>query len=138
MDLRQVVPAVLSLIAAAGLISCGSANPNIGRVLTSIDVTPQATDANTSPNGQVVFTATGTFSLPPTPAPVTFVAPYAGQFVVDNPLNSTVATVVSSSTGTVTVQCATGASGTVSIVATASANNGSTTVVSGSAELTCP
>jgi hypothetical protein len=103
-------------------------------------VTPGTAGANNSANAQVIFTATGTFSLPPTPAPVTFAVPYSGQFVVDNPTNSTIATVFSSRTGTDTVtgQCATGASGTVPVVASASANNGSTIVVSGSAQLTWP
>ena len=130
--------ALLLMFLAAGLTSCGSSNQNIGRVLTSIAVTPQSADAQSSPNGQVVFTATGTFSLPPYTGPLTFVAPYAGQFVVNNPIGPTIATVVSSGTGTVTVQCAAGASGTVAITAIASANNGSTLVVSGSGQLTCP
>lgn len=126
------------LLLAAGLISCGSTNQSIGRVLTSIAVTPQTADAQSSPHGQVVFTATGTFSLPPYTGPLTFVAPYSGQFVVNNPTNSTIATVVSGGTSTVTVQCASGASGSVAVTATASANNGSTLVVSGSGQLTCP
>ena len=116
------------ILLAAGLISCGSSNQSIGRVLTSIVVTPQTADAESSPIGQVVFTATGTFSLPP----------YSGQFVVNNPTNATIATVVSNGTGTVTVQCAPTASGSVYVTATASANNGSTLVVSGSGQLTCP
>jgi hypothetical protein len=126
------------LLLAAGLISCGSSNQTIGRVLTSIAVTPQTADAQSSPNGQVVFAATGTFSLPPYTGPLTFVAPYAGQFVVNNPTNATIATVVSSGAGTVTVQCASGGSGSVAVTATASANNGSTLVVSGSGQLTGP
>jgi hypothetical protein len=126
------------LLLAAGLISCGSTNQSIGRVLTSIAVTPQTADAQSSPHGQIVFTATGTFSLPPYAGPLTFAAPYAGQFVVDNPNGMTVATVISSGTSTVTVQCASGASGSVFVTATASANNGSTLVVSGSSQLTCP
>ena len=87
---------------------------------------------------QVVFTATGTFSLPPYSGPLTFVAPYVGQFVVDNPTGTTMATVVANGNGTVTVQCAAGASGSVPVTASASANNGSTLVVSGSGQLTCP
>jgi len=134
----SVLAAAVLMVAGIGLISCGaSANPDIGRVLTGISVTPQAADAQNSPNGQVVFTATGTFSLPPTPAPVSFVSPYTGQFFVDNSGN-VIANVVTTGSGTVTVQCAAGATGTVAIVASASANNGTTTVVSGSAQLTCP
>lgn len=134
-----LIASVLLILAAVGMLSCGaSANPNIGRVLTGITVTPSAFDAQSSSNGQVVFTATGTFSLPPTPAPVTFIAPYAGQFVVDNPSNSTIATVVANGNGTVTVQCAAGATGNVFVVASAVANNGTNIVVTGSGQLTCP
>jgi hypothetical protein len=138
MSFRRSLLALFALIAvAACLISCSTANPNIGRVLTSISVTPATADAKNS-NGQVVFTATGTFSLPPSPAPVIFTAPYSGQFVVDNPVMGAVANVIATGTGTVTVQCVAGESGTVAVTANASANNGSSQVVSGSAELTCP
>jgi len=139
MDHRSKFFLVLLLGAVLGSLSCGaSANPYIGRVLTSITVTPGTADAQNFPNGQVIFTATGIFSLPPTPAPVTFTSPYTGQFSVSNPATSTIATVVSSGSGTITVACASGASGTVDIVANAAANNGTTTTVAGIAKLTCP
>jgi hypothetical protein len=130
--------AALVLIACL-LNSCGSTNPNNGRVLTSISVTPTTADGQSNPNG-VVFTATGTFSLPPLSVPLTFAAPYTGQFVVDNPTNppATIANIVSTGTGTITVQCATGATGTVFITASALANNSAGTVISGNAQLTCP
>src|SRR5262252_11046555 len=67
------------------LMSCDSVNPNSGRVLTAINVTPTSADASQFPNGQVTFTATGQFSLPPLTGPVTFTAPYSGQFTVANP-----------------------------------------------------
>lgn len=125
-------------LTAVCAFSCGSANPNIGRVLTSISVTPAAADAQQSANGQVVFTATGIFSLPPSPAVLSVAPPYSGQFVVANPVTGQIATVVSTGNGTVTVQCVAGASGTVEVVASASANNGSTIVISGNGLLTCP
>jgi hypothetical protein len=136
---RRPVVATLALISLAVIgISCGSSsNPNLGRVLTSVTVTPLTADGQSSPNG-VVFTATGTFSLPPVNAVLTFAAPYSGQFVVDNPTGTTIATAVSSGTGTVTVQCTAGATGNVFVTASALANNGTTTVVSGSGQLTCP
>jgi hypothetical protein len=138
MSFRRSLLVLFALIASAAcLISCSTANPNIGRVLTSINVTPATADAQTYPNG-VVFTATGTFSLPPSPVPVTFTAPYSGEFVVDNPASGAVANVISTGTGTVTVQCVADASGMVAVTASALANNGSSQVVSGSAELTCP
>jgi hypothetical protein len=132
---------LLSLsVAVATFSACSSGNPNLGRVLFSISVTPASADAKNSPHGQVVFTASGMFSLPPSPAPLTFTAPYAGQFIVANPTNppATLATVVTTGNSTVTVQCAPGASGIVPVVASASANNGTDTVITGSAELTCP
>jgi hypothetical protein len=138
---RNSLFASLILISlAAGLISCASSDPNIGRVLTSVSVTPLTADAQNFPNGQVVFTASGIYSLPPSPGPLTFVAPYSGEFTVDNPTNppSTIATVVTTGVNTVTVQCVPGASGSVYVTASAAANNGSPTVVSGSGLLTCP
>lgn len=128
----------LTLMLSAGLLSCGTANPNIGRVLTSIQVTPATADAKNFTNGQVVFSATGQFSLPPTPAPVTSAPPYSGQFVVDNPTTGQIANVISTGAGTVTVQCVSGASGTVAVVASAASNNYNGDIVSGSAQLTCP
>jgi hypothetical protein len=129
------------LVALATLISsCSSSDPNSGRVLYSISVTPATADAQTFPNGQVTFTASGMFSVAPSPAALTFAAPYAGQFNVANPTNppESIATVVSTGDSSVTVQCAPGATGTVQVVASAFANNGTNTVVTGSAQLTCP
>jgi len=129
--------ALISLTAAA-LVSCGTTNPNNGRVLISIAVSPPSADAASYANGQVSFTATGTFSLPPITAPVSFAAPYTGSFTVQNSGSQTIATVVSTGAGTVTVQCVAGLTGSVEVVASASANNTSGTVVTGLAQLTCP
>ncbi len=122
----------------ACFLSCATSNPNLARVLTSISVTPEFADAQSYPEGQVVFTATGTYSLAPLTGPVTSAAPYSGQFEVANPLNTTIATIIATGNGTATVQCAAGVSGTVSVAASAYANNGTTTLVSGNAQLTCP
>lgn len=140
-DSRYAIAALALLLLSALAISCGSSgDPNFGRVLTSVTVTPATADAQNSSTGQVVFTATGNFSLPPFSAPLTFAAPYSGQFAVENPTSppSTIATIVATGTGTVTVQCAPGASGTVFVSASALANNGTTTLISGSGQLTCP
>jgi len=136
---RYFVPILLVALGAA-LLSCGSSNPNIGRILTGITVAPGSADAQQFTNGQVLFTATGTYSLPPFSGPLTFQSPYSGSFIVANPTNppQTIATVVSTGPSTVTVQCASGISGTVPIVASASANNGTSTVISGSGTLICP
>ncbi len=136
---RYLVRVLAVMLCAGSLISCSSTNPNDGRVLTSISVTQATADGQSNLNG-VVFTATGTFNLPPLSAPLTFAAPYTGQFVVDNPTNppATIANIISTGTGTITVQCATGATGTVFVTASALANNSAGTVVSGNAQLTCP
>jgi hypothetical protein len=124
---------------AIAMTSCGSPTiPNAGRVLLAIAVTPAQADAQKL-GGQVVFTANGTFSVAPSPAPVTFVAPYTGGFAVaTNSSNQEIATIVSTGPGTATVQCVAGMSGTVEVGATASANNGTSTSVSGSAQISCP
>ncbi len=117
---------------------CGTSSSN--RVLQSVKVTPAMADGLRSPTGQVQFTATGTFSKSPSPAPVTFVAPYSGSWVVSDP---TIATLVGTGTGTATFQCVAGASGTVTITAAASTNaatgtGATSTMVQGTASLTCP
>ena len=124
--------------AAVALVSCPSSNPNASRVLISIAVTPTTANAATYPNGQVIFTATGTFSLPPIIAPLSFTAPYTGSFEVENPGSQTIATIIATGTGTITVQCAPRAAGNVNITASAASNNQSGTVVTGNAQLTCP
>jgi hypothetical protein len=136
-SLHTIALFAAALIAACAT-SCATSNPNTDRVLTSISVTPATADAQQFPNGQVTFTATGAFSLPPLSGPVSFAAPYTGYFVVDPPNNQTIANVVSTGNGTITVQCVSGASGTVEVVAAASANNGTSTTVSANAQLTCP
>lgn len=140
MDRRALGLIALLTALATVISSCSSSGPDSGRVLYSITVTPATADAQTFPNGQVTFTASGMFSVAPSPAPLTFAAPYAGQFLVANPTNppETIATVVSTGNSTVTVQCASGATGTVSVVASAFANNGTNTVITGSAQLICP
>jgi hypothetical protein len=128
------------IVLATVISSCSSSAPDSGRVLYSIAVTPATADAQEFPNGQVTFTASGMFSVAPSPAPLTFAAPYAGQFIVANPTNppASIATVISTGNSTVTVQCAPGATGMVQVVAIASANNGTNTVITGDAQLTCP
>jgi hypothetical protein len=125
------------IFASMGL-SCSTSNPNTDRVLISIAVTPETANATDFANGQVTFTATGTFNQPPINAPMTFTAPYTGSFTVDNPSDQTIANVVSSGTGTLTVVCANGASGTVAVVASATANNNTGLSLTGSSQLTCP
>jgi hypothetical protein len=120
-------------------LGCGMSSSNSNRVLQSMAVTPSTADAQSSSNGQVQFTATGTFSKAPSPSPVTFAAPYSGSWSAD----PTMATLVGTGTGTAIFQCVAGASGVVTIKATASTNAAmgtmaTGTAISGTASLTCP
>lgn len=68
MTRRGSGPATLSILLAAILISgCGSNS----RQLQSVSLSPASADAKNFSNGQVQFTATGTFSQPPSPSPLT-------------------------------------------------------------------
>lgn len=140
MFFRRLLLPTFGLAFVMAITSCGTTTiPNAGRVLLAISVTPATADAQNSPNGQVVFTATGTYSVAPSPAPVTFAAPYTGGFVVEpDSSNQVIASIVSTGTGTATVQCAAGMAGTVEVGATAAANNGTAITVSGIAQITCP
>jgi hypothetical protein len=108
---------------------------NSMRVLQSMTVSPATADAAKSPGGKVQFTASGTFSQPPSPAVVPFVAPYSGSWSVSNPKIATI-----SPSGL--AQCVPGASGTVDVKAIASANSASmgamSIAVTGMAKLACP
>jgi hypothetical protein len=111
-------------------------NSMSNRVLQSMVVSPATADARNSPSGQVQFSAMGTFSKAPSPAPVPFVAPYSGSWATSD-LN--VATIDQHGLA----MCVAGASGTVTITAIASSNAGvgtqnTSTAVSGTAKLTCP
>ncbi len=132
---HRLLAAIGLAFIAVGMISCGSSNPNFDRILLSTKVT-----ANTqNQNGQVVFTATGSFSQSPFSAPVPSTPPYSGTFFVDTTAtNQVIATIVASGSGTATVQCISGMSGTVNVGNIASANNGTSTTVTGLAPITCP
>jgi hypothetical protein len=114
--------------------SCGSSSTQ-NRVLTSMSVTPASADASNFANGQVQFTATGTFTMPPSPAPVPFAAPYSGSWLSSD---SNVATITQQGLA----QCVSGASGSVTITGIASSNSAHgtqmSTAVRGTATLTCP
>jgi hypothetical protein len=130
----SVLSCVLAVFSIAS-IGCSSMNSSPNRVLQSMTVSPATADAQTSPQGQVQFTATGTFSKPPSPGAVTFVAPYSGSWSSSNP---NIATVSQSGVGV----CVSGASGTVTVKAVASSNSATgtrmSTAVSGTAKLICP
>jgi hypothetical protein len=135
---KTLTPLSVCLLAAFAIttIGCSSMNSMSNRVLQSMVITPGTADAQTSPSGQVQFSAMGTFSKAPSPAPVPFVAPYSGSWATSD---LSVATI--DQTGL--AQCIAGAAGTVTITAMASSNAGmgtqnTSTAVSGTAKLTCP
>jgi hypothetical protein len=67
MTLSPSSPAwLLLLLAAAAVSGCGGS-----RHLQSVSLSPAVADAQSFPNGQAVFTATGTFSKPPSPETLT-------------------------------------------------------------------
>jgi hypothetical protein len=124
----------LAVVLGSAVSGCGT---NSMRELQSMTVSPAIADAAKSPDGKVQFTASGTFSQPPTPAAVPFVAPYSGSWSVSN---TAIATISQSGVA----QCVPGASGTVDVTAIASANSttvpgeGASIAVTGKAKLTCP
>jgi hypothetical protein len=66
------VAAFFRLLATFAVASVGgSMNSTQNRVLQSMTVSPASADAQTFPQGQVQFTATGTFSQAPAPSPAT-------------------------------------------------------------------
>jgi hypothetical protein len=134
------VPKTLSIGMLAALVitafGCSSMNSTSNRVLQSMVISPANADAQTSPQGQVLFSAMGSFSQSPSPAPVPFVAPYSGSWAT-----SDLHIAIIDQHGV--AMCAAGATGTVTITATASSNAGmgtqnTSTAVSGTAKLTCP
>jgi len=124
----------LSLLA---LVGCGAntmmMNPN--RVLQMMTVSPPVADGQNFAMGQVQFTAMGTFSRPPSPAAVTFVAPFSGGWSVSD---MNVATINQNGMA----QCMSGMKGTVTVMAQASSNSAGmgamSPAVSATAQLTCP
>ena len=123
---------------SAGItFGCGTMNSAQNRVLQSMTVSPATADAQTFPQGQVQFTATGTFSKAPSPAtvPVPFASPYTGSWLSSNP---NVATINQNGVA----QCVAGASGTVTVKAIVSSNAAMgtqmSTGVSATSQLTCP
>ncbi|HET7751292.1 MAG TPA: hypothetical protein VFK81_18020 [Terriglobales bacterium] len=126
----------LVVVIAAQTLGCGSMYSSSNRMLQSVMVTPANADAQNFTMGQVQFTATGTFSQPPSPAPVSFQPPYTGNWSSSN-LN--IATISQSGMA----QCAAGAAGKVTITAEVSSNSATgmgqmSTAVSGKTTLTCP
>lgn len=68
MTTRPLIFAALALFAIASILvlGCGA-----GRRLETVSLSPSSADAQNFPNGQVQFTATGTYSRPPSPVQLT-------------------------------------------------------------------
>jgi hypothetical protein len=106
------------------------------RVLTTVEVSPAAADAQNFPNGNVHFVATGNFTAPPTPVKPLTVSIWTSS-------TPSIATVDPNSG---VAQCVSGASGTVTITARAPSGGPdmpqamatTAVLVGGSAQLTCP
>jgi hypothetical protein len=137
---RTVMPRYKSLLFASFLLACmvvtgcGTSSPR--RALESMNVTPATADAQSFTNGLVQFAATGTFSQPPSPAPVPYAAPYGLNW---GSSDTNIATIDQSGVA----QCTSGGSGTVTITARALPNTCigtgcASAVETATAKLTCP
>jgi len=129
----------LLVLAAAMTLACGS---SANHTLQSVAITPASADAKNYPGGLVQFTATGTYSVPPSP-----VTPLAATWgTCDQGGNATSEVSVSASG---LAQCASGAAGTYKVWAfdletggymctVENACGGGCGRVTGTAQLTCP
>lgn len=145
-------PALFSLgvfLAACFILSCG-ANQNTANQnrLASITLTPTTADAETFPDGQVQFTATGDYVNPPK-----VVTPLSATWLTCSnvPSGQPTPTTEVSVTQTGVAQCASGATGTYMVVAMDPDTTGSGVYncpaetacgggcnATGTAQLTCP
>jgi hypothetical protein len=124
--------AVIAVVVLAGL-GCGSH-------LSSVSLSPAVADAQNFPNGQVQFTATGTYGGSSKPVPVTNLTWCIGS--TNGGCNGNIASVASVSSSGV-AQCLPGAAGTATVLAGSGGragmpDQGGTLAVFGSAQLTCP
>jgi hypothetical protein len=111
-----------------------------GSHLNSVSLSPAVADAQNFPNGQVQFTATGTYSGSSKPVPVTNLTWCVGT--TNGDCNGNIASVASVSSSGV-AQCLPGASGTATVLAGSGGHptnpdGGFPLRVFGSAQLTCP
>ena len=121
-----------------GIVGCGSS-----RQLQSVTISPASADAQNFPNGQVSFTATGTFSKKPSPQKltskdVTWCGGSSSGVCVGN-INPGVTVDPNG-----LAQCLPGFTGTVTILAGTESSSmmnpdgGSQLKIFGAAQLTCP
>ena len=125
------------LLLLLSTVTCGN-----NRQLQTVSLNPTAADAHNFPNGQVSFAATGAFSKPPSPVPLTskdvgWCVGTSGGACAGN--INTGATVNQNGVA----QCVTGFSGTVTILAgtggsTSMPDTGSQLKIFGVGQLSCP
>lgn len=131
------VPFLLMLAALA--TSCGGGTADPPKRLVAITITPASADAQNSPNGQVQFTAVGTFSDGSK-------APIQALWTLNGPFTETPVANISLSSSGLAHCVAGGFVGTSGVFATAPANPALpisqmtmlTKNVSGTAQITCP
>lgn len=125
---RMSVLLAAALLAGIELLAAGCGSSN--RVIQSVTVTPATADAQNFPNGQVQFTASGTYSQPPSPVALS----QAGWSLSEGG--------IATLTGNGLAQCVPGATGTVTVKAGVSgpcSGTGCTAVqIVGTAQLSCP
>ena len=140
--MAKIGPLLLSILlflGSLGALSCGNSSNN-QRLLQSIMVTPATADARNFPNGQVQLTATGNYTMPPTPAMVT-----VATWCVHDSNGCMGGTPGATVDANGVAQCDAGFTGTVDIAALASNGagapvlmGGTGALVTGTAQLTCP
>jgi len=132
-NLRPFFSLITLILAAVAMVACGTSSTTQNRMLQSITVTPPTADANGSP---VQFTATGNYTAPPvhvTPQPSLWAACYQ---------NAPTSEVSVSQSGV--AQCAGGAVGTYTVLASVQTQCNVVTAcgggcqITGTAQLTCP
>ena len=131
--------AIVLVLIVLTLTNCGGSS-NGARMLLSVTVSPASADAQQSAGGQVQFTATGTYNLPPTTVtPLTNVV-----WTVNRPAFSGLATKASDPgiDANGMAQCSATSQGTSTINATAAKDPSQpvslSNEVAGSAHLMCP
>jgi hypothetical protein len=135
--MSRYLAGVLLILYILFSLSCGSS-----RELTSISVSPATADAQKFPQGQVQFTATGTFNKAPTTVTPLSVN-WCPQATCGVGTPALVGIIVDSDG---LAQCQPGFAGTVTLVAEAPRNPGATVtpmsgmnaMVSGTAQMSCP
>jgi hypothetical protein len=129
----------LSLLVAVSLITlgCGSS-----RTLQSVSISPATANAQNFPNGKVSFTATGTFSKPPSPQKLT---PQDVTWCAGTTMGACAGNINPGATvdQNGVAQCVQNFTGTATIMAgkampSMNPDGGAQMTIFGSAQLTCP